>query len=345
MSLSRAQQNVVKTIIATGKRKGANRTQLLAALETARVEANYGNPVGGDGTSSGWRQETKSSYPSVDRRNVAGAASRFFDESKGKRNSLRPGALSQAVQRSAYPDRYAQHTKEAAALLRQFGGAAATTTTTGDTVHVTPAKHELVGATDNTEARQALLYQYLQDSHKPDSLVQLAAGLNAAKDDPGTIKTTPQKITRIPGAKVKSAASKAPGRGKVSGQLDETGHLKDFVARAAGYLGKGIVISTGKAGHNRLTTGGRVSEHSTGEAADLGSSANNFAVGGKGGDAIAAAALQAAGKSKAEAWRLARAGGIHNIYFHGANGQRYRAQIIWKAADHYDHVHVGVTRR
>lgn len=121
--LDTEQARVVREILRAGRDQGANRTQLLAALDTAAVEANYRNPSGGDRDSSGWRQERASSYPGKNRMNVYEAATRFFQETRGQRGALRPGALAQAAQRSAFPGRYALHTKEAAQLLRQFGAA------------------------------------------------------------------------------------------------------------------------------------------------------------------------------------------------------------------------------
>lgn len=125
MSYSSEQRKVIRDILRAAKAEGANRTEQLAAFDTGIVEAGLTNPHGGDGSSIGWRQETASSYPNVDRMNVYEAARRFFRETDPLKNKLTPGALSQAVQRSAFPGRYAQHTKEAAKILAQFGGGGA----------------------------------------------------------------------------------------------------------------------------------------------------------------------------------------------------------------------------
>jgi murein DD-endopeptidase MepM/ murein hydrolase activator NlpD len=119
VALTRSQRSIAATIIGRGRRRHATRRELLAAIETGLVESNLSNPRGGSGSSSGWRQETAESYPSVNRRNVAAAADRFFSEARAKRGSRgRAGDLAQAVQRSAFPARYEQRRGEALDVLR-----------------------------------------------------------------------------------------------------------------------------------------------------------------------------------------------------------------------------------
>jgi murein DD-endopeptidase MepM/ murein hydrolase activator NlpD len=119
MALSRSQRSIAATIIARGRRRHATRRELLAAIETGLVESNLSNPRGGTGSSSGFRQETKESYPNVNRRDVGGAADRFFNEVQSKRGMRgTAGQLAQAVQRSAFPARYDQRRGEALDVLR-----------------------------------------------------------------------------------------------------------------------------------------------------------------------------------------------------------------------------------
>jgi 3D (Asp-Asp-Asp) domain-containing protein len=110
----------------------------------------------------------------------------------------------------------------------------------------------------------------------------------------------------------------------------------DFLARVAGVAARPLVITTGS-NHSRYTSSGHVSDHWIGMAADLGSVANGFELNGSGGTRIAAAGLHAAGVSEAEAWRLANAGGGHDVCFRG-----WRVQVIWRTGDHYDHIHIGL---
>lgn len=122
MALTGSQKKIARQIITAGKRSGASKKELIAGLETGLVESNLSNPAGGDGTSQGWRQETSSSYPGVNRRNVMQSAQRFFRETKqaGAGKGEKAGTLAQSVQRSAYPDRYQQRSAEAKAILNKL---------------------------------------------------------------------------------------------------------------------------------------------------------------------------------------------------------------------------------
>lgn len=126
MGLTREQKHVLSTILAVAHRVGATPKERKAAVETAIVETGITNPSspGADsGTSIGWRQETSSSYPNVNRTDVAGAAKRFFSETRQVRDKYsRAGDLAQAVQRSAYGSRYSDHAGEAQSLLRKYEG-------------------------------------------------------------------------------------------------------------------------------------------------------------------------------------------------------------------------------
>lgn len=106
---------------------------MLSAFETGLVESNMNNLNYGDGSSVGWRQETAEAYPGVDRRNVPKSAERYFNEGKaimagknpGKastgmyQSSWSAGNLAQAIQGSAFPDRYDAKRNDALALLRR----------------------------------------------------------------------------------------------------------------------------------------------------------------------------------------------------------------------------------
>jgi hypothetical protein len=80
--LTPEQRQVLLTIKQRAAKKGASPMELKAAVETGLVESSLRNLPGGDGSSVGWRQETKSSYPTQNRMSVAAAADRFFDEAR-----------------------------------------------------------------------------------------------------------------------------------------------------------------------------------------------------------------------------------------------------------------------
>ena len=136
----------------------------------------------------------------------------------------------------------------------------------------------------------------------------------------------------LPGPKGK--VTLAPGADRPGIPTQEP--VLDFLARVAGVAERPLVITTGSS-HSRYTSSGHVSDHWVGMAADLGSVANGFELNGSGGTRIAAAGLHAAGVSEAEAWRLANAGGGHDVCYRG-----WRVQVIWRTGDHYDHIHIGL---
>lgn len=119
-----------------------------------------------------------------------------------------------------------------------------------------------------------------------------------------------------------------------------TREMTAVTRQIAGRLPRRLKVCTGT-NHNQHSTTGNVSDHWSGNAVDLCSSANDFpATGGGYGDTIAAAAFIVAGKPRAEARRLARQGGAQTIVHGGL-----RFQIIWKShvgGNHYDHIHVGI---
>jgi hypothetical protein len=110
----------------------------------------------------------------------------------------------------------------------------------------------------------------------------------------------------------------------------------DYVARMAARFGKPITISTGT-NHSKFTDNGSVSEHFTGQAADMGMFANGGTIDGPVGDEIMEAALVLAGVSTSVAPGQARGGGLFTLTHEGK-----RIQCIWKAKGHHNHVHVGV---
>lgn len=112
--------------------------------------------------------------------------------------------------------------------------------------------------------------------------------------------------------------------------------LLEFLTGVAGIAGRALVVTTGT-NHSLHTSSGRISDHVLGLAADFGSVANRFPVGGGFGTRLAAAGLRAAGLPEREAFRLAQAGGGHNVCHRGR-----RVQVIWRTGGHQDHVHIGL---
>lgn len=112
-----------------------------------------------------------------------------------------------------------------------------------------------------------------------------------------------------------------------------------YVARMSDRFGKPITITTGT-NHDKLTKNGKISDHFSGHAADIGMAANGGTNDGPVGDKIMEAALVLAGVSDQHAPEQARGGGLFTFTHEGM-----RIQCIWKTdegGDHHNHVHVGV---
>jgi len=125
--LGPAESHVARKVLRTGKQEGATKKELLAAAETGLVESGFKNLGYGDADSEGWRQERTSIYGTGPGgpRNVKAGAKRFFAESVsdtgGSRGAgMTAGQLAQAIQGSAYPERYDERKPEAAAILHAF---------------------------------------------------------------------------------------------------------------------------------------------------------------------------------------------------------------------------------
>ena len=121
--LDAEQAKVLSTVLRIGRKQGASKKEMLAAVETALVESNIRNLGYGDADSSGWRQERAMYYPNP--QNVKASAGRFFQETaeQGRGAGMTAGQLAQAVQRSAFPDKYDERKADAVPLLRAFNSA------------------------------------------------------------------------------------------------------------------------------------------------------------------------------------------------------------------------------
>lgn len=99
---------VIDALLTIARRRQLGREHQLAALACGIVEDQLRHRAAGHGTSVGWRQETRSSYGSVERRmDLAASIDRFYDELGPSRPPSRTiGSWVQSVQRSAHPGRY-----------------------------------------------------------------------------------------------------------------------------------------------------------------------------------------------------------------------------------------------
>ena len=111
---------VARVVYQVGVNHGASNKVMLAAFETCLVESGCRNLPGGDRDSAGAFQQRPSmnwgTYAQVT--NVRYAARQFFTRAIAREGCCRTaGQLAQAVQISAYPDRYDEAEGRARALL------------------------------------------------------------------------------------------------------------------------------------------------------------------------------------------------------------------------------------
>jgi hypothetical protein len=117
--------DIIRTVISIGKSMGATPSMLIAALEAGLQESNF-NPysVGDSGKAIGIFQEWPDKGSVATRQDPAASARWWFNYAKGIRGAgtMSPGALAQAVERSANPAAYAPHFAQASSLLATYGG-------------------------------------------------------------------------------------------------------------------------------------------------------------------------------------------------------------------------------
>ena len=129
MAWDKDQRRNARTIIEVGSNLGASHRDILIALMVAMTESNLHNVNYGDADSLGLFQQ-RAAWGSADARTSPALAARmFFLGGHGgqqglfdkDRNHMSLGQAAQAVQVSAYPDRYAEHEDEMRRLLEHLG--------------------------------------------------------------------------------------------------------------------------------------------------------------------------------------------------------------------------------
>lgn len=236
------QRRVAQAIARQGRKHKANRTELLAAYETALTEAALRNPKSATDhdslgafqqrPSSGWGTPAQVTNPDY-------AAAMFFKSAQGHRGEkLFPGQLSQAVQRSGFPGRYATHTKEAAELIDQFAGGPQAAPAPGS--QASPAQSVTSTVFDKAgyqDAQRKSLVGGLIAKHNPNSLLLRLGVFGTGAPDPAAFTNTQV---------VQQAATQAKAQAPPSGL--PTGGGQRAIQWALGKVG------TREQGHNRGAT-------------------------------------------------------------------------------------------
>jgi hypothetical protein len=318
------------------------------------VETRYHNLKGGDADSKNWRQERESVYGPVwaktgGSQNLRASVSRFYDEweADARGRGLSVGQQAQAVQQSAFPDRYQERLPTAKRLLRRYNR----THGAGGTPSPKRGRPQTITTSPGISASQVksdLRRDYLENMDGPDALLNLAYGLKTAKGTPASTVTLPGLGSPAKGG----TPARTPGRSAYKGKVnlapgaDRAGvptafPIRNLLWHASRRMGQPITVTTGS-NHGQFTTSGNVSAHWTGRGADigLGGDARQDKAVERRGDRITANILIAAGVGRREAIRLARQGGVFNVTHNGKP-----LQVIWKTligGNHYNHVHAGL---
>lgn len=197
--LSPEQRKVIEAVRRAARRKNATHKEEKAAIETVLVESNARNLNYGDRDSVGAFQQRPSQGWGPAGESVEKDAAQFFNAAKKHRGSGgSSGQLAQRVQRSAFPERYDQKSREAMKILRSTksrggdsgegrrGPRAATASIPGSS------------GVDNSAIRQQLVSSFLQNRGRPGAMLALATGIQASQDIPAT-----------PGSKISVPSAKA----------------------------------------------------------------------------------------------------------------------------------------
>jgi hypothetical protein len=131
INASAIQKKNIDTVLATGVSMGAVQLELVAAVETITVESSCMNLSYGDRDSVGiFQQRNSPPWNKRNRRDVSQAATTFFEQAKSYLqlsrargfSNISSWTLAQAVQISAFPDRYKQVATEAEATVSLWQG-------------------------------------------------------------------------------------------------------------------------------------------------------------------------------------------------------------------------------
>lgn len=327
MGLSAEQRRNLQVALRTAQRLGASPRERKALVEAMGVESNYTHMRGGDRDSTGILQQRPSMGWGPVGESVATDVAQFLRAAKKVPKGGSAGQLAQAVQRSAFPERYDQRSGEADALLRRYGSGGsvaprASSSSTQTRTVTTPG-------VDRSAERQQLKMQYLLNRQDPNALLMLKQGLDQAQD-------TPSQTTQV----------RTSGSGSVGG----SGGARGASTRSYGTAGRrysgteGRIIPFSQRAHRmglkttsakratRNTTSGNMSDHFAG---NKGATARDWAGPPEHMDALARSIASALGVKNFR-------GGVLNI-----NRGGFRYQLLWKTnvgGNHYDHVHLGVKK-
>jgi hypothetical protein len=227
MKLTKKQKSVVRRLIKVADEEGAGPKARKALIEAGLVESGLADLRHGDRDSEGVLQVRTGIHGADVARSVEESARRFLRRGfTGQGGAIElsrrlgsAGEVAQAVQGSAFPDRYAQRGGDADAILggtgRRSGGQDTVSTRTTTT---TPG-------VDNSALRQQMLQQYVLSRGKPDALLGLARGLSGAQD------VAPTSETSTSSRRVRKSQNPVSSGTRPSDQLTELFHGETAIKR------------------------------------------------------------------------------------------------------------------
>jgi hypothetical protein len=330
--LNRQQRRTASIFLRQARRRKATPRETEALIEAGLVEASLLNPRGGDRDSIGSLQE-RGHYGSASRRlNRGAAADRFLREARAlTRRGFKgsSGSLAQAVQRSAFPDRYEQRDAEAESIIRSVGGGRQTRSRGSSALR--GAVSERVSGPDLITPPEPVQQQ--APSVTPIISAQLA-GVNLGPENPVTPPapppaSPPQQQIELAGpeqeAETPSRRPTAPRRRRPRGGVN-----RQIVGFSKLAHGQGLKTTSGKRATQGTASGG-VSDHYIGNKA---ATARDWSG--------SPDAMRATARKIARQLGVKYKPGVTNVV---RNGVRY--QLIHETnvgGTHFDHVHLGLKK-
>lgn len=234
-----SRQQIVDEIVKAGQEMGMSEEDIAAGVATGLVESELqdlpdapNSEYDSDGV---FQQRPSMGWGSADD-SVAKDAKDFFEKYKETDPSMSPGDRAQAVQRSAFPDKYAERMAEATGLVQESmaNSASSSPSTPSDTLAGSPSDSQTTPGTSGGS---------VQD-------VRVTNWPNKIADDPGTDTQTDaagKPVARMGLAFYADGAMLGPGDGMRVWNEPEAGG-ESYIPHASGKRGRatGILAATAR---------------------------------------------------------------------------------------------------
>lgn len=321
-----------KSFVSAGRRYGVSPALLVAI---AGAESSFGKINSGTNNPFGWGPGINfGSWDAGINAVAKGLKSGYLDQ--GKRSIAAIGAKYAPGNAANDPTGLNSHwTKNVTQFYKELGaGRPLTAPVSGSEPQIDPNMGSTPAVPDLSSAALTSLGRTSQGRTSPtEDLADLVASVSAGRVGGGRPVTTgasppPSSATNLPTpgtAGPNEWVKVPPRRGKWPGPGRE---ILSFAARIAQAYGKPL-SAWDTSTHSHLTTNGRVSAHTTGNALDLPATGASLR-------RLGYIALRRAGMGERAARKAQRSGGLFNI---GGYQIIFATQI---GGDHDDHLHIGI---